>query len=111
MIVLDTKTRDDDFEGSRRFAMVTNDDETISLEDQTNYKQKGTEFGALEVNTINAAIMGFTSSGTVFEEDGSITETDANGRKKKTVFSKNEEGDTEITETLYDTDASVLDQR
>ena len=108
MIVLDTKQKDDDFDGSRKYDMSSNDDGTISLEDRTAYKTKGNDFGALEVNAIHAAIMGFTSSDAVIAEDGSVLETDAYGRKKKTEFSKDEDGNDVITEILYDTDASVL---
>ena len=86
MIVLPTNAKDDDFDGQRKWAQSINEDGSISMEDVTEYREKGTEFGALEMNNINAAIMGFTTSDVDFKEDGSIVETDAYKRQKKTVF-------------------------
>ena len=37
MIVLNTKQKDDDFDGSRKYDMSSNDDGTISLEDRSAY--------------------------------------------------------------------------
>lgn len=108
MIVLPTNAKDDDFDGQRKWAQSINEDGSISMEDVTEYKEKGTEFGALEMNNINAAIMGFTTSDVDFKEDGSIVETDAYKRQKKTVFSKGEDGETIIQETLHEADGSMI---
>ena len=54
------------------------------------------------INTLNN-LSGLQSKTTVFNEDGSITETNADGSKKITVF--NEDGS--ITETSYDLDEKV----
>ena len=108
MIVLPTNAKDDDFEGKRKWAQSVNDDGSVSMEDVTEYKEKGTEFGALEMNNINAAIMGFTTSEAAFNDDGSITETDAHGKQKKTTFSKGEGGETIIQETLHEADGSMI---
>lgn len=107
MIVLPTNAKDDDFEGKRKWAQSVNDDGSVSMEDVTEYKTKGTEFGALEMNNINAAIMGFTTSDVDFRDDGSIVETDAYGKQKKTTFSKGEGGETIIQETLHEADGSM----
>lgn len=97
MIVLPTNLKDDDYEGSKKWQQNINDDGTSSFEDMTEYKEKGAAFGATEVNKIHAGIMGFVSCNTTFNDDGSITEVDAWGNKKKTTF--NEDGS--IFEVLY----------
>lgn len=40
----------------RKYRQTTNGDSTVSFEDVTNYSQKGSEFGAKEVNQTNKAI-------------------------------------------------------
>lgn len=97
MIVLPLNTKDDDYEGQKKWRQNINDDGTSSFEDETEYKQKGDEFGSTEVNKIHAGIMGFVSCDTTFNEDGTITEVDAWGNKKKTTF--NDDGT--IFEALY----------
>ncbi len=100
---------DDDFDGSRKYSVIVNEDSTQSFTDETEYRTRGTDFGALEYNELCAAIQGFTSSTTVFSADGqTVTETDAAGRKKITVFGTDASNNRTITETLYDTDDSVL---
>lgn len=109
MIVLPMNAKDDDFDGQRKWSQSINADGTISMQDETEYREKGMEFGALEYNNLCAAIQGFTSSTTVFADDkSSVTETDAYGRKKVTVFTKNEDGNKQIIETLFDTDGTNL---
>ena len=108
MMVLPMGARDDDFEGSRKFTEVINADGTKSFQDVTEYRQQGTGFGALEYNQLCAAIMGFASCTTQVSSDRkSVTETDANGRKRVTVFGKDENGNRQITETLYDADQTM----
>lgn len=108
MIVLPTNAVDDDFEGSRKWNQAINEDGTYTMTDATEYKTKGTEFGALEMNNMNAAIMGFTTSEAVFNDDGSIEETDAYGKKKKTTFTTGESGEQIIQEMLFDENGSML---
>lgn len=60
------------------------------------------------MNNINAAIMGFTTSEVVFNDDDSITETDAHGKQKKTTFSKGEDGEQIIQETLHEADGTMI---
>ena len=108
MMVLPMSAKDDDFEGSRKFAEIINTDGTKSFRDVTEYRQQGTGFGALEYNQLCAAIMGFVSCTTHFSDDRkTVTETDASGRKRVTVFGKDENGNRQITETLYDSDQTM----
>ena len=109
MIVLPMDAKDDDFTGKRKWSQEINSDGTISMTDETEYAEKGMEFGALEYNTLCAAIQGFTASTAVFADDkSSVTETDAYGRKKITQFGKDNDGNTQIVEILYDTDGTSL---
>ena len=108
MMVLPMSAKDDDFEGSRKFAEIINTDGTKSFRDVTEYRQQGTGFGALEYNQLCAVIMGFVSCTTHFSDDRkTVTETDASGRKRVTVFGKDENGNRQITETLYDSDQTM----
>ena len=108
MMVLPMGAKDDDFEGSRKFTEIINADGTKSFQDVTEYRQQGTGFGALEYNQLCAAIMGFASCTTHFSDDRkTVTETDASGRKRVTVFGKDENGNRQITETLYDADQTM----
>lgn len=45
-----------DMGGKRRYALVKNEDETVSLNDVSAYVQKGDSFGAEELNRMNEAI-------------------------------------------------------
>lgn len=108
MMVLPMNAVDDDFDGQRKFSVSVNGDGTQSFQDETEYRQQGTGFGALEYNQLCAAIMGFASCTTQFSSDRkSVTEKDANGRKRVTVFGKDENGNRQITETLYDADQTM----
>lgn len=108
MMVLPMNAVDDDFDGQRKFSVSVNGDGTQSFQDETEYRQQGTDFGALEYNQLCAAIMGFASCTTQFSSDRkSVIETDANGRKRVTVFGKDENGNRQITETLYDADQTM----
>lgn len=104
MIVLPTNLKDDDYEGKKKWQQTVNEDGSSSFDDVTDYKTVGDPFGALEANKINAAIMGFTSGETNFNTDGTISEIDAWGKKKKTTF--NEDGT--IYEALYDENDTFL---
>lgn len=109
MMVLPMNAVDDDFDGQRKFSVSVNGDGTQSFQDETEYRQQGTDFGALEYNQLCAAIQGFTASTTVFSADHStVTETDANNRQKVTVFSRDANGNRVVTETLKDADSSVI---
>lgn len=109
MMVLPMNAVDDDFDGQRKFSVSINGDGTQSFQDETEYRQQGTDFGALEYNQLCAAIQGFTASTTVFSADHStVTETDANNRQKVTVFSRDANGNRVVTETLKNADNSVI---
>ena len=45
-----------DMDGKRRFNMITNEDDTISFEDATEYLVHGSSFGAAQMNDTNAAV-------------------------------------------------------
>ncbi len=47
-----TGWKDDIFEGKRKFILIQNEDHTVSLEDVTEYTQKGDAFGAMELDAI-----------------------------------------------------------
>ncbi len=57
MIVLPINLKDDDYEGEKKWEQNINDDGTSSFKDVTEYKEKGSDFGATEVNKIHAGIM------------------------------------------------------
>jgi len=44
------------FSGSRKYAMTTNQDSTVSFTDQTTYTTEGDRFGAADINETNGAI-------------------------------------------------------
>lgn len=107
MIVLPTNLKDDDYEGRKKWEQIINNDGSSSYNDVTQYKTMGDQIGALEMNKIHAAIMGFTSCETDmshYNADKYILETDAWGKKKKTTF--NEDGT--IYEALYDGNNTFL---
>lgn len=109
MMIFPMDAVDDDFDGDRKFSVSTNEDGTQSFHDETEYRRRGTDFGALEYNRLCAALQGFTSANTQFSLDGqTVTETDANNRKKITVFGKDGSGNKQITETLKDVDDTVI---
>ncbi|MBO6129981.1 MAG: hypothetical protein J6P79_13985 [Pseudobutyrivibrio sp.] len=109
MIVIPMNATDDDFDGNRKFNITNNDDGTKGIEDVTEYRNRGTEFGGAEYNNIAAAIQDFTSSTTVISQDRlTITETDVNNRKKVTTIGQDAAGHKRITVQLIDTDESVI---
>lgn len=109
MMVFPMNAVDDDFSGSRKYSVAINQDGTQSFQDETEYTQRGTEFGALEYNQLCAAIQGFVSCTTQFSADRkTVTETDANSRKRITVFGKDENGNRLITETLKEANDAVI---
>ena len=105
MIVLPLNQKDDDYTGQKKWNQIINDDGTSSFEDATEYKQKGDDFGAVQANKMNAAIMGFSSSQTTFPTKSTVLEVDAGGKKKKTTFG---EGGKSIYEALYDENDTFL---
>lgn len=96
--------KNDIFFGDRKYKTVGNDDGSISLKDVTTYQQEGDTFGAGDMNKLAAAVNGFEAKNTVFNGDGSITETDALSNVKHTVFN----ADGSITETLTNSDAVLI---
>lgn len=109
MIVIPMNATDDDFDGNRKFNITNNDDGTKGIEDVTEYRNRGTEFGGAEYNNIAAAIQDFTSSTTVISQDRlTITETDVNNRKKVTTIGQDAAGHKRIIVQLIDTDESVI---
>lgn len=109
MMFFPMNAQDDDFDGNRKFSVSINGDGTQSFHDTTEYRQRGTEFGALEYNQLCAAVQGFTAATTVFSADHSaVTETDANNRQRITVFSRDASGNRVVTETLKNADNSVI---
>lgn len=66
MAELRTDFKDDVFEGSRKYEIVTNVDNSVSFNDVTQYLQRGDTYGAAEVNLANATIneKGLTVSNT-----------------------------------------------
>lgn len=96
--------KNDIFFGKRRYNPISNSDGTTSFDDVTTYQQTGDSFGAGDMNKLAAAINGFEVKNTVFNADGSITETDGSGYVKKTIF--NDDGS--ITEILKDTEDTTI---
>lgn len=60
MSALPTDYQDDVLDTSvntkRKFKMTNNDDNTISLDDVTDYEKEGTPFGAADINRTNGAV-------------------------------------------------------
>lgn len=56
MMQLPTNFQDADYDGLRKYRMITNDDGTVSFQDVTDYKRLGSCFGAEQINAINANI-------------------------------------------------------
>lgn len=104
MQVLKMDYKNDLFDGERKYNIRNNPDGTVSFEDKTEYSVLGDMFGAGDINKITSTIMGFVGSTTVFNDDGSITETDNYNNKKITIF--NDDGS--ITEKLYNSSNNLL---
>lgn len=56
MNTLKTDYVDAVFSGSRKYAMTTNSDSTVSFTDQTTYTTEGDRFGSADINETNGAI-------------------------------------------------------
>ena len=54
--MLKTDYKDDLFEGERKYKMTTDTEGKVTLKDETTYTQKGTSFGALDMNNTNTAV-------------------------------------------------------
>lgn len=52
-MTLKTDYKDDVFTGNRKYNVIKNNDETISLEDVTQYSQEGDLFSSNDINTTN----------------------------------------------------------
>lgn len=96
--------KNDIFFGKRRYNPISNSDGTTSFDDVTTYQQIGDSFGAGDMNKLAAAINGFEVKNTVFNTDGSITETDGSGYVKKTTFN----ADGSITEVLKNSEDATI---
>ena len=55
-MALRTNYKDDVFSGARKYQMITNQDNTVSFTDVTEYTQVGDTYGASEINEQNTAI-------------------------------------------------------
>lgn len=55
-MALKTNYKDDAFDGTRQYRMVTNDNGTVSFVDVTEYSQVGDTFGASDINATNHAV-------------------------------------------------------
>lgn len=55
-MALKTDYKNDKFEGARKYDLVTNSDNTISLVDKTIYRPEGDIFNADDINTTNSQI-------------------------------------------------------
>lgn len=104
MLVLDMNYKDDVFEGNRKYVMSNNGDGTVSLVDATQYITVGDALGSLDINKINAAIMGFSTCTTNIIDTKHTVEIDAYGRKKKTTINSSRN----ITEALYEADDTLI---
>lgn len=106
--ILDTSVNE-----KRKYRFTTNSDGTTSLTDETVYTQEGDYFGAVDVNTTNKRVNdiyhgwllgGYENTKTVFNADGSITETNnSTGHTEVTTFN----ADGSITQKKYDSDGDL----
>ena len=105
-MALKLKYTDDVFSGDRKYRVIENVDDSISLEDVTEYTDEGTMIDSTLIMQLVKTMTNFVSNQTVFNADGSITETGENGTKV-TVFA----ADGSITETRTDSDGYSISQR
>ncbi|MBR2677588.1 MAG: hypothetical protein IKE28_11850 [Solobacterium sp.] len=105
-MALKLKYTDDVFSGDRKYQMVQNPDDTVSLEDVTSYSEEGTMIDSTLILQLVKTMTNFVSNTTVFNADGSITETGENG-VKVTQF----QADGSIIETLTDGDNNSLSKK
>lgn len=54
--MLKTDYKEDVFEGNRKYKLISNQDGTTEIVDETAYTQEGDPFGANDINATNAAI-------------------------------------------------------
>lgn len=66
---LKTDYRSDKFSGRRKYHIINNPDNTISLDDVTQYEQEGDTFTSDDVNTTNAAVNELNLSEENFKRD------------------------------------------
>ena len=54
--MLKTDYKEDVFEGNRKYKLISNQDGTTEIVDETAYTQEGDSFGANDINATNAAV-------------------------------------------------------
>ena len=65
--------------GKRRYRMINNSDETISLEDVTTYDQVGSTFGAAQINATNKAVNAAADASKIIDDIDAIRATTQSG--------------------------------
>lgn len=65
MATLSTSYVDAVWSGNRKYAIVTNQDNTVSFTDETTYSIEGTYFGAADINATNIQVNGISGATTV----------------------------------------------
>lgn len=65
--------------GKRKYRIIQNEDETISLEDVTNYSQIGSNFGAAQMNATNLAVNESFDKNKVIDSLADIVANEATG--------------------------------
>lgn len=101
----------------RKYSITQNEDNTISLTDETVYTSEGDYFGADDINATNQIVNtlydyfvldGWVSKSTEFLANGSIKETDQNSHYYTiTVFNQ----DGTITQQLYNPNDDLIATR
>ena len=101
----------------RKYSITQNEDNTISLTDETAYTSEGDYFGASDINATNEVVNtlydyfvldGWVSKSTEFLENGNIKETDRNSHYY-TITSFNQDGT--ITQQLYNPNDDLIATR
>lgn len=105
-MALKLRYTDDVFTGDRKYRVIENADNSISLEDVTAYSEEGTMIDSNLIMQLVKTMTNFVSNQTAFNSDGSITETGENGTKV-TEFA----ADGSITETLTDSNGYSISKR
>ena len=65
MATLSTNYKDAVWSGQRKYNLVTNQDESVSLTDVTTYTVEGSYFGAADINATNTQVNGVSGSKTI----------------------------------------------
>ena len=87
MATLSTSYVDAIWSGNRKYSLTTNQDNTISLTDETTYTVEGSTFGAADINNTNKQVNGISGAATVniAVADWSNSTTTINGTAYHTV--------------------------